>query len=527
MPRRDDGFAMMAVVMGIGAMLFLLTVVFQTAAREYSGAQDQRRDDTAIAAAEAMLDRYTAKLTIDPLYHLHWVDEAEMPRRCESGGPNQGVVVEPGNPWLEHCDRWSYLDSEFFDHPLLRGSDGIGADDNATLLSITPPGSGEGGIEVTVVAMQEEFGARRAVAAEFRPEAISEFAFLVDEDLRFGSGANVHGKIYVGEDLDFAQSPERGVVHRNAFAEGAIGLTPGYGPPLFESGSQGYDSTGSYGDIRSVYPSPLDFERFWGDLSLLRDVACEGDGLCLSASFNPSLGLHTPPTAWLLRPTINGAQSQIRVSVASSSDSTSCLTAEEWWWVNSQDAVWTYLGTFDVPENGAVWVDGHTVIGLPGDTSRIGDSMTIYAGALGSKKNIIIGADIVYQGEESGNTILGLAASDEVYVNPSSVGSDRELSFSASILAQGGSFHVARSCGSNGSPLLPYQSGVPASTLHTNGSMAIRHTGDVAAHFGTRDYSFDTRLEYLRPPYFPLLSDSWSYANWREITLPCWAHSDC
>jgi hypothetical protein len=53
--------------------------------------------------------------------------------------------------------------------------------------------------------------------------------------------------------------------------------------------------------------------------------------------------------------------------------------------------------------------------------------------------------------------------------------------------------------------------------------MAIHQTGDVAAHFGTRNYTFDTRLESLRPPLFPLLKDTWAYANWREQPLPCWA----
>lgn len=62
-------------------------------------------------------------------------------------------------------------------------------------------------------------------------------------------------------------------MHRNVFAEGSIGRESGYGPPVFASGSQGFDSTGSYGNIRTVYPEPLDFARFWDDLSLLWDVA--------------------------------------------------------------------------------------------------------------------------------------------------------------------------------------------------------------------------------------------------------------
>lgn len=527
--RRDDGgFAMMTVVMGIGAMLFLLVVIYQASAREYSGAQNQRRDDTIIVGAEAMLDRYAAKLTIDPLYYEHFVDEAELPRVCASNGPNRDEVVQPGNPWIDGCDDWTYAEpTSFYDHPLMGGRDEIAADDIATLLTVTPPQAGDLGISVTIVSTQQEFGQARSITADIRPESISEFAFLVDQDLRFGSGANIKGKIYVGGDLDFRQTPVQGVVHRNVFAEGAIGRTSGYGPPVFASGSQGYDSTSSYDDIRLVYPEPLDFGKFWDDLSLIRDIACDGGGLCLSASFNPDLGLSTPPTAWLLQPTVSGGNSRIRVSAAYSNTTTSCLTAEEWWWVNSQDATWTLVGTYDVPANGAVWVDGHAVIGLPGDTSKILDSMTIYAGTLGSRKNIVIGSDIIYQTGSSGNTILGLIASDEIYVNPSSVGSDNELTFYASLLAQEGSFHVARTCGSSGSVMLPYSGGVPISTLHTNGSMAIRHTGDVAAHFGTRNYAFDNRLEYLRPPLFPLMSDSWSYGNWRETSLPCWATNNC
>ena len=153
----------------------------------------------------------------------------------------------------------------------------------------------------------------------------------------------------------------------------------------------------------------------------------------------------------------------------------------------------------------------------------IDESFTIYAGAIGARKNIVIGSNIEYLTGTDGTTVLGLIASDEVWVNPSSVGSDNELHFAAAILAQDGAFQVAESCGVEGSVLLPYSGGVPISTLNTMGSMAIRHTGDVAQHFSPRNYGFDQRLEYLRPPLFPLLGDAWDYVEWREGPLPCWA----
>src|SRR3972149_5752761 len=80
--RDEGGFAMMSVVMGMTAIVFMVAVIFMNASAEYQGAQTQRREDTIIAGAEAMLERYAAKLTIDPLYYQNYVDEAELPRRC-------------------------------------------------------------------------------------------------------------------------------------------------------------------------------------------------------------------------------------------------------------------------------------------------------------------------------------------------------------------------------------------------------------------------------------------------------------
>jgi hypothetical protein len=105
---------------------------------------------------------------------------------------------------------------------------------------------------------------------------------------------------------------------------------------------------------------------------------------------------------------------------------------------------------------------------------------------------VVIGTDVTYQSGVSGTTVLGLIASDEVWVNPNAVGSDQVLTINTAMLTQNGSFQVARDCGTSGNVVLPYSGGVPIATLNTNGSMAIRYTGDVAAHFGTRNYGFTT-----------------------------------
>ena len=524
--RNESGFAMMTVVMGVAAMVFLMILVYQQAASEYSNAQYQRRDDTIIAGAEAMLERYSAKLTIDPLYYRNYVDEAELARTCsDSTSPNMGLTVAPGNAWYDECQTWDYdTVGAYYQHPLLGGSGSVAADNIGALLTITPPVAGAKGIKLTVVAQQDEFGQLRSITAEVKPESISEFAFLVEDSLRFGSGAVVTGKIYVGNDLDFRLSPVQGIVHRDIYVEDKIGYySPSYGPPVFQSGSEAYDGWGDYKDIREVYPDPLTFTNFWDDLDLVHDVACGGGGLCLSRTENPGLGLSQTPTAWLLQPSVLGGVGRVTVSAAYSNNSYSCVTSEEWWWVNSQSASWSPVGTFDIPPNGVIWVDGHLVMGLPGDVSTIKGAATILAGTAGSRKNIVLGSDLIYAQALSGTDVLGLIASDEIYVNPSSVGADNVLNIHGAFLAQGGTFNVARDCGAGGNPMLPYSGGVPISTLNFDGAMAIHYTGDVAAHFSPRNYDFDPRLETLRPPLYPLLQDAWYYDNWREEGLPCWA----
>ncbi len=56
---------------------------------------------------------------------------------------------------------------------------------------------------------------------------------------------------------------------------------------------------------------------------------------------------------------------------------------------------------------------------------------------------------------------------------------------------------MARSCAPGDNLLLPHSGWVPISTPYTNGLMAILHTGDVAVHFGLRNYGFDTGFETL------------------------------
>lgn len=520
---REQGFALMVVTLAVGALVLIVALVFRNAQAEYRDAQMLRRTDTLQMAADAMLQRYAAKMTLDPLYYLHYVDQAESARRCTdptSTGYNR--VVQPGGAWYADCKTWDYPSAgTFFYHPLLDGESDTEADDVGTLIGVRAPTAGAG-LEVTVVATQPEFARTRAIAAQIKPEAVSEFAFFQEEDLRFGSGVVLRGKVYVGGDLDFSQTAPRGIVYRNTYAEGYIGRNSGYGPPTFADGAQGYDSSGSYLPIRSAYPNPISFDGFWDDLDVIREVACNGSGLCLSRTRNPSLGLTSNPTAFLIQPVVEAGVGRVKVWASYNTNTTSCLTNEEWWWINSNSAAWTLLGTFNLPNTGVVWSDAHVVVGRPTAVATLKGALTVYAGTLAAPKNVIIGSDVLYSGGLTGTDVMGLIGSDEVYISPSAVGSDRVLTINGALLSQSGILGVPRDCGTSGNILT-----ASGSTLTTNGGIAKRSTGELSSHFSTRNYNFDARLEGLRPPFFPLIGDSWSFGSWREVRVPCWAGGQC
>jgi len=48
---------------------------------------------------------------------------------------------------------------------------------------------------------------------------------------------------------------------------------------------------------------------------------------------------------------VSGGVGQLRVSAAYTNSSYDCVTAEEWWWLKSQTATWTLVGTFPIATN--------------------------------------------------------------------------------------------------------------------------------------------------------------------------------
>lgn len=517
----ENGVAMATVIMGMLAITLMTVMIQSLASSQLSQADYFQREDTVLAGTEAMLERYATKLSINPLYYQRYVDEAEAPRKCvDQNSSGYNTIVEPGNTWIRDCTTWDYIETtNFYTHPLLTGGAGP-ADDIAVLLRVSPPSDGKA-VEVTVVGRQAGFLNPRVVTAEIRPTSVSEFVRMVENDLRYGSGAKTFGKVYVGGNVGYRTGGE---AHADVFAEGSIGFYSGgrwYGPPTWENGAEGYDSSGSYNSagelITDYYPDPIDFDRFWDDLDLLVLEACEGGGVCL----DPAVDSRIPSNvaAYLIETVnVSGQPTKLKVSYATSGPSADYCDGDESGWTKySQNGTWNYLDTFDVPTNGAVWANQHIVIGRNSSSPFVMSGIvSFYAGTASSRRNIIVGSDVLYVDGLNGTDMVGLIGSDAVWINGNGIGNDRVFNLYAAILNQNGQLMTSTSCA--GSPM-----NGPNSVLNMYGSNASLGTGNMSCCFTFRNYNFDERLAWIRPPFFPLLSDAWRYTNWRETATPCWA----
>jgi len=123
-------------------------------------------------------------------------------------------------------------------------------------------------VTVTVLSQQADFRQTRAVTADIVPEPLSEFAWFQEENLRFGSGVVLTGKVYSG-----AASTSTCIPSEASSAGTSTPRVPSADQrlrhPDLRRWGQAYDGYGDFNDIRDVYPEPLDFERFWDDLDLI------------------------------------------------------------------------------------------------------------------------------------------------------------------------------------------------------------------------------------------------------------------
>ena len=142
---------------------------------------------------------------------------------------------------------------------------------------------------------------------------------------------------------------------------------------------------------------------------------------------------------------------------------------------------------------------------------------------IAAQNDVIIKNNLVYHTYPGGTDVLGLVANNNVAIyhpvsgsGNNSAGSLSDPTVDAAILALGHSFFVQN-----------WTKGVPLGTLTFNGVITQEYRGAVGTFSGSppvtqtgydKNYTYDTRLKYLSPPYFLSPTQSaWQRISYSEL----------
>jgi Tfp pilus assembly protein PilX len=445
--RRERGSAMIIVIL-MGVVFTALAASLMANSVSESGRSGLAvKRTTALAAAEAGVDDYIAKLTQDHTYFQHYVHPGEATRKDANN-----VTGAAGTTWTG-TTTWTYPNGRDAWRTLENGYEYD--------LQITPPTAGSG--VVTITSTGRKTGSTtdiRRVQAQVRPAAVTDFQMVANADVSYGSSATTKGKIYAGIDSSNIKHniAHNGVAYGDLYAEGSITASPTY-----KNGAKGYSSS----TIRSVIPSPVNFNTFTTSLVDLNDAAKNGGGLFLDDSTKDGWRLTFNSTGTI---TVAGCKKNNGNHLAAATPT--CTTTQ----------------TVNVPSVGAVYANQSVIV-----MGQVKGRVTVASNA-----DVIIGGNVTYV--TPGVDVLGLVAKNEMIV---AQWAPTTLTWYSATIAQTGQW---RSWSTDGSH----------DTLNFFGSTAT-NLGGYMGMFNTRNYTYDQNLLFLQPPYFPVLEDAYTIQFFREL----------
>ncbi|MGE0795130.1 MAG: hypothetical protein AB7H43_06325 [Acidimicrobiia bacterium] len=326
-------------------------------------------------------------------------------------------------------------------------------------LQITPPSGASSAVTILATGRRSgQTGGWRTIQTVIRPASVADFQRLVMTNVSYGSGASTRGKVYASGTIS-----HDGDAYADLYAESSIS-----GPPTYHDSAKGY-TTSTNPSIRTKIPKPIDFTQFQSSLSVVRDAALAG-GILLNDS---------AVAGWKLVFNANGTVTVSRCSIPGSghlAKNPTCTTSG------------AGAGTFAIPSNGAIYSSQSVIV------EGIVDGIVTVV----SNNVIVVGGPISY--ETPGDDVLGLIASQDLVV-ASYVASN--FTWRAAVLVQNGTWKGYTSDGSK-------------SLMTFYGSAATKDGGDFTM-FDSRSYNYDETLQYLRPPYYPFIEDSYTVDLFREL----------
>jgi hypothetical protein len=391
-------------------------------------------------------------------------------------------------------------------------------------LEITEPPVGTTLVRVTstgtVVSMPD---VSRTISVQLAKPSFAKYAFASDSDMRFGEGTEVFGPIHSNGGIRFD-----GLAHNVVSSALATYDDPDHGgaeefgvhthvsptdplPPsevperldVFEAGRE--------------FPAPaIDFAGMVGDLASLKAKAQEPEGHYFADSGRQG---------YLIELNADDTFDLYRVRRLRNVPDSSCTNTQDdntWgtWSIGTGRNATQYMGEYDFPENGVVFLEDNVWVEGQIDEARI----TIAAGKFpdipSNRRSITINNDLLYTNYD-GSDVVALIAQENINIG---LYSQDDLRIDAALVAQNGrigryyyrppyGFFIFQRPGCS-----PYHERDTV-TLYGMIGTYLRYGFAYSDGTGyeTRNINYDGNLLYGPPPEFPLTSDQYEPISWEEV----------
>ncbi|MEY2641110.1 MAG: hypothetical protein RL150_503 [Candidatus Parcubacteria bacterium] len=381
-------------------------------------------------------------------------------------------------------------------------------------LEITPPATGSTLVTITSTGTVEGSSAEAALRVELAKPSFAKYAFVANDEMRFGEGTEVFGPIHSNDGIRFDglahnlissaresyDDPDHSGPNEWAVHTHVSPVDPNYPTTLpdrfdvFEAG-------------RQVAAPAVDFAGLTADLAALKALAQTAEGRYFGSSGNAGyhvvLGTNDKFTLY-----------RVRSQQSPHSSCTNVLGQDDWntWSIRQQ----TLIGTYNFPANGVIFLEDHVWVSGQINTARLTIAAARFPDSPSTRRNIIITNDITYTNND-GQDVLALIAQKDVNIG---MYSDTSLQIDAALVAQNGRVgrHYYRG---------PQGSQPGCSPYHTRSEIELYGMIGTNVRYGfaytdgngytNREITYDANLLYGPPPSFPLTSDQYEILTWQEL----------
>lgn len=392
-------------------------------------------------------------------------------------------------------------------------------------LEIIPPPIGSTLVEIRSTGVPTSSpSVSRTIAVEMAIPSFAKYAVVANDAMRFGEGTEVFGPIHSNggirfdgiahnlvtsaassyDDADHTGSAEFGV-HTHLNIPPATGVDDDFRPVEAPPNSPSQRSDVFLAGRQFPVPS-VDFAGITTDLAQIKsDAQSEGLYFALSGYQGYRIVLRTNGTLDVFRVTSQRNPPSGCTNVANQ-------TGWGTWSVNNTQ----FIGNYDYPDNGLVFVEDNVWVEGQVDDARITIASGRFPDNPSTRTSITVNNDLLYSNYD-GTDVVALIAQGDINVG---LFSEDDLRIDAALIAQNGRvgryyYRPPSGFSQRCSPNHVRDSITLFGMIASNERYGFAYTDGTG--YGVREINYDANLLYGPPPSFPLTSDQYEILSWEEL----------